>query len=255
MLNIIVHQCLHKRHPGAILGVKLPSDAIHRDKINQIAKEAGVEPVSELPIPSPGRRKLKQVIRDVTTELGLTTNDVSVRGRVAYCLNTSLEMLNVQMHFSVAADRSVACVLQRQISNDFHRTQLSLFRIASLSTTTSLHLRLHRARRAHRRVANCLCIQSVPKAAGRHRRQAPSAGEQGAARRYPHVPRCRRRCTRQGPEGWRDHEGSDVLTNSAKVTSVDNNATNGVVYIIDSVLIPAGPAPAPPGPPGAAPGP
>ena len=48
--------------------------------------------------------------------------------------------------------------------------------------------------------------------------------------------------------------GSDVFINSAKVTTPDVNASNGVVHIIDSVLLPAGPAP-PPAPPGPAPGP
>ena len=42
--------------------------------------------------------------------------------------------------------------------------------------------------------------------------------------------------------------GKDVLINSAKVTTADVNASNGVVHIIDEVLIPAG-GPAPPGPP------
>ena len=42
--------------------------------------------------------------------------------------------------------------------------------------------------------------------------------------------------------------GSDVFINSAKVTTADVDASNGVVHIIDGVLLPAGPAP-PPGPP------
>ena len=41
--------------------------------------------------------------------------------------------------------------------------------------------------------------------------------------------------------------GKDILINSAKVTSADNDASNGVVHIIDSVLFPAGPPPAPSG--------
>ena len=43
--------------------------------------------------------------------------------------------------------------------------------------------------------------------------------------------------------------GKEVLINSAKVTTADVTASNGVVHIIDGVLLPAGPAP-PPGPPG-----
>ena len=49
--------------------------------------------------------------------------------------------------------------------------------------------------------------------------------------------------------------GKEVLINSAKVTTADVNASNGVVHIIDEVLLPAGgPAP-PPGPPGPGPPP
>ena len=38
--------------------------------------------------------------------------------------------------------------------------------------------------------------------------------------------------------------GKDILINSAKVTAADNDASNGVVHIIDSVLMP-GDAPTP----------
>ena len=46
--------------------------------------------------------------------------------------------------------------------------------------------------------------------------------------------------------------GSTVFINSAKVTTADVTASNGVVHIIDGVLLPAGPAPqpGPPPPPG-----
>jgi uncharacterized surface protein with fasciclin (FAS1) repeats len=48
--------------------------------------------------------------------------------------------------------------------------------------------------------------------------------------------------------------GSTVFINSAKVTTADVSASNGVIHIIDEVLLPAGPAP-PPGPPGPPPPP
>ena len=55
-----------------------------------------------------------------------------------------------------------------------------------------------------------------------------------------------------------DGDGT-VFINSAKVITADVNASNGVVHIIDRVLIPAGPAPSPgppgPGPPPPGPGP
>ena len=50
-----------------------------------------------------------------------------------------------------------------------------------------------------------------------------------------------------------DGDGT-VFINSAKVITADVNASNGVVHIIDRVLIPAGPAP-PPGPKPSPPGP
>ena len=49
-------------------------------------------------------------------------------------------------------------------------------------------------------------------------------------------------------------DGKDVFINSAKVVRADVNASNGVVHIIDSVLLPSDPAP-PPGPPGPGPPP
>ena len=42
--------------------------------------------------------------------------------------------------------------------------------------------------------------------------------------------------------------GKDVLINSAKVTTADVNASNGVVHIIDEVLLPVGGPTPPPGP-------
>jgi len=47
--------------------------------------------------------------------------------------------------------------------------------------------------------------------------------------------------------------GKNILINTAKVTTADVQATNGVVHIIDAVLLPPAAPPTPPGPPGPSP--
>ena len=37
---------------------------------------------------------------------------------------------------------------------------------------------------------------------------------------------------------FNDHRGEIVLVNQARVTSANNNATNGIVHLIDAVLFP-----------------
>ena len=88
------------------------------------------------------------------------------------------------------------------------------------------------------------------KLSGRHRRDAAQAREQGQADGDPHLP-CGarqgdgRRC-RQAQRGqdrqWRDGpvkvDGGNVMINDAKVTAADIAASNGVIHVIDTVLLP-----------------